>query len=477
MVRFGLRARRAAENIQRWRRNRGIRSDFGTGCPYPWVQWFVFTSRHNLDDRGPTLISRPRFLAIALVLAAVGCSGDDPLVEDPEERGALLSDDRIETVSVDRIESFGVPVAPQSPVELLRITYRTIDANGLATIASALLARPTDIDGPLAIASYQHGTVVRKTDVASVRGLGTPEALVAVIFATTGYLAVMPDYLGLGDSDGLHPFVHAESLASAVVDALRATRNFARRHDISLESDVYLIGYSEGGYATAAAQRRIESSLSDEFSLGASSPMAAPFDLSGAMVDLLAQDDPYSAPFFLPYTLLAYNDVYGLAESPSEFLSPPFDQTIPPLFDGTRSGGEIDAELPDVPKQILREEFVDSILMDDSFSWRRRLEENTLLSWTPASPTRLYHCEKDELIPIDNSITALSSFLANGAPESRVDLVTGDFGKHAECAAVFILLGKFWIDEVRGMPQSKRPEAALIEQVRRSDWRPVAESP
>ncbi|MBT8401757.1 MAG: hypothetical protein KJO98_14860, partial [Rhodothermia bacterium] len=69
----------------------------------------------------------------------------------------------------------------------------------------------------------------------------------------------------------------------------------------------------------------------------------------------------------------------------------------------------------------------------------------------------------------------LSSFLDNGAPESRVDLVTGDFGKHAECAAVFILLGKFWIDEVRGTSQSKRTEADLVEQVRRSGWRPVGE--
>ncbi len=453
----------------------GTETAFGTGYPHEQVQ--PPRSLADLDIRleARQLILRSRLFPLALMFAALGCSGDNPLIEDPEARGALLGDERIEVASVDRIESFGIPITAQSPVELLRITYRTIGPDRVTTTASALLARPVEIDGPLAIVSYQHGTVVRKTDVASVRGLDMPEALVAVIFATTGYLAVMPDYLGLGESEGLHPFVHAESLASAVVDALRAARNYAGRQGISLESEVYLLGYSEGGYATAAAQRRIEASHSDEFTLGASSPMAAPFDLAGEMVDLLARDDPYPAPFFLPYTLLAYDAVYDLAASPSDYLVAPFDQTIPPLFDGTRSGGEIDAALPDVPKRILREEFVSSILTDGSFPWRQRLEENTLLTWTPATRTRLYHCEQDELIPVENSTTALSSFLANGAPASRVDLVTGDFGKHAECAAVFILLGKFWIDEARGTSHSKWSAEHVVEKVKQSGWRPIGE--
>ena len=36
----------------------------------------------------------------------------------------------------------------------------------------------------------------------------------------------MPDYLGMGESPGLHPYVHGESEATATLDMIRAAREF-----------------------------------------------------------------------------------------------------------------------------------------------------------------------------------------------------------------------------------------------------------
>jgi pimeloyl-ACP methyl ester carboxylesterase len=410
--------------------------------------------------------------ALIFGMIAFGCSDDQFIADfDEDDRGALLAIHSVEIVSEARILSYGIPIEVRSAVDLKRIVYRTVDARGELTEASALLAVPVSITDAVTLVSYQHGTIVKKDGAPSIEGTENAEALVAVAFATDGYLAVMPDYLGLGLSPGLHPFVHAPSLGTAVVDALRAARHFTAREGIDLEDRIFLLGYSEGGYATAAAQQLIEREHADEFRLAGSAPMAAPWDLSGSMVDLFKSDDPYSSPHFLPYTLLAYNDVYGLEDDLSRVLTNPYDETLPPLFDGTHTGGEIDNNLPDVPSAILTQEFVEAFDAATPFPWRDRLVENDLLAWSPTTRTRIYHCVNDDLIPVQNAETAIASFRQRGVPESVVDLSTGDFGSHGACAPVFILLGKFWIDDIRSGSFAKdRPS---VNELRRLDWRPV----
>lgn len=409
---------------------------------------------------------------LLLVAAVAGCS-DDPLLPDVDEneRGALLDIQRVERLSESEIRAFGLPITVGSAVELERITYRTIDARGALTQAGALVVVPTRTHGPLPLVSYQHGTRVRKDDVASLQGTADAEALVAVAFGTDGYLAVMPDYLGLGVSPGLHPYVHASSLATSVVDALRAARHYAAWEEIELDDRVFLLGYSEGGYATAAAQQVIEAAHRDEFLLTASAPMATPWDLSGTMFELFSSPNPYRAPYFLPYLLLAYNDIYAITHDLRSVFVTPFDETLPPLFDGSRSGGEIDRALPDVPRDILAPAFIDGFLSPEAFPWRLTLEDNDLLDWSPTTRTRTFHCISDDLVPVSNAELAVASFRQRGVPEAVVDLVTGDFGNHEECAPVFLLLAKFWMDEIRaGKAPADRP---TLERLRSLDWRPV----
>ena len=419
-------------------------------------------------------LRRTLCLTFAVVIGSLtsACS-DDPVSPDANEneRGALLSAESIELVSQARIEDFDLPIPIRSAVQLERIVYRTVTPAGELTEASALIGVPVDRNDPLEIASYQHGTLVKKDAVASLQGTNDPEALVAVALATDGYLAVMPDYLGLGLSPGLHPFVHASSLGTAVVDALRAARHYANREGIDLDERIFLLGYSEGGYATAAAQQLIESSHGDEFQLAASAPMAAPWNLSGTMVELFQSGATYSSPHFLPYTLLAYNDVYGLEEDLSTVFVAPYLDTVPPLFDGNHTGGEIDRILPDVPRQMLTQNFIDGFSSTDAFAWRDRLEENDLLTWTPVTRTRIYHCTEDDLVPYSNTEIAVASFRALGVPQSLVDVSSGDFGTHGECAPVFLLLGKFWVDEIRaGSPAKNLP---TLQQLRNLSWRPI----
>ncbi|QXD16640.1 lipase family protein [Rhodocaloribacter litoris] len=405
---------------------------------------------------------------LCLALLWAGCdsggTGEEP---EPTGPGSLVETALLETVDTGRIAAMNLPVSPRYDVEIHRILYRTVDPHGRETTASGALMRPRGTTGALPLVSYQHGTVVRKDDVASARGLDVPEALVGVLFATSGYLAVMPDYLGLGASEGLHPYVHAASLATSVVDMLRAARHFAEREGIPLDEAatgrpaVFLTGYSEGGFATVAAQRLLEGEQATAFHLVASAPMAGNYDMSGTMADLMLRREPYPAPFFLPYTLLAYDAVYDLFDDLSEAFVAPYDQRLPALFDGTRSGSEIDAELPAIPIEMVRSDYLTGFLNDTNHPLRQALRDNDLYAWAPRTPTRLYHCEADELVPFANTEVAAANFIARGAP--AVEVVRLDVGGHVACAGPALFLAWLWFETFRtakdGLPATRPPTA------------------
>ena len=126
------------------------------------------------------------------------------------------------------------------------------------------------------------------------------ELFLGIVFAPGGYVVCMPDYLGLGLGEGLHPYCHAKSEATATVDMLRATRQVCDEQDIHLNDQTFLFGYSQGGHATMAAARELELYHTDEFTLTASAPMSGPYDISGAQTELVVSDEPYSAPITCP---------------------------------------------------------------------------------------------------------------------------------------------------------------------------------
>lgn len=68
-----------------------------------------------------------------------------------------------------------------------------------------------------------------------------------------------------------------------------------------------------------ATTREIQLNHSDEFTITASAPMSGPYDMSGAQTDYVLSDEPYGAPFYLPYLMFAYNEVYKMYDSPSDF--------------------------------------------------------------------------------------------------------------------------------------------------------------
>lgn len=338
-------------------------------------------------------------------------------------------------------------ISPSHGVDVYRLTYETFDHRGRSTLASGALCVPTGTT-QAPVVSYQHATIFEQ--LAAPSNDGATEQFVGIALAAEGYLAVMPDYLGLGtNSPPLHPFVHARSEAVAAVDMLRVGLAYAR-DTLNLQSNgqLFLVGYSQGGHATLALQQELEHAHATEFPITASAPMAGPHDLSGTMTDLLLSSDPYGAPSYLAYLLFGHNEVYDFFEDPAEILVEPYPLTLPPLLDGMHTSDEIDAAMPAVPRDIFTAEFLADFEANSNNVFRTALRVNNTFGWTPTARTRFYHCAGDTVVPKSNSWVAYSNFVSRGAADvSLVDPSPGS--DHTEGAMPCFEAAKNWFDTMK----------------------------
>lgn len=202
------------------------------------------------------------------------------------------------------------------PVKVYNIIYETIDPFGEPHQASGTLAVPqTDKSMVLPVLSYHHGTMLNRFV------LDDPQFQMLIpLAASAGFVALAPHFLGHEVSDIPHPYVHEESLASAGLDLHRAAENFAKQQSFEVSNQLYIMGYSEGGYAAMSLYKDIQLNHADEFSVKAAAPGAGPYDLSGTMVDVMLSEAEYSNPFYLPYLLFGYNYIYKIYESSSDYI-------------------------------------------------------------------------------------------------------------------------------------------------------------
>ena len=120
----------------------------------------------------------------------------------------------IEDVQNDLDDTFG-SVAPEAQydISIYKIVYKTIDPFGEETNASGIISFPHNIDQAFPMMSFQHGTVVARDNVASEDGFNP----LSLWLTSTGYIYIEPDYLGLGVSEGMHPYQLKEPYGTAVV--------------------------------------------------------------------------------------------------------------------------------------------------------------------------------------------------------------------------------------------------------------------
>lgn len=321
---------------------------------------------------------------------------------------------------------------------MYRITYTTPDIKGQTDTVSGLVVLPQALGGARPLVIYQHGTI---NDRDSVPSQQSEEAQIPIVYAAVGGIAIAPDYLGFGVSQGFHPYLHAETEASVGIDMIFAMDDFLEGDDIALNDQLFIAGYSQGGHAAAALYRTIQEDYSDVLSVTTAALMSGPYDLSGVTKDRVLDGDPYFFPGFVVNLFLSYNMVYELYDSTSRIFKSPYDQVAEAFFNENldfRAMNDsllvlLDQETGGAFPAFMFQDSILQILTDGTpHPINDAIIANDLYNWSPQSPTRLFYCQADDRVPIRNSIVADSVMNENGAPDvSRLDVdPTAD---HVEC--------------------------------------------
>ncbi len=314
-------------------------------------------------------------------------------------------------------------------VEVYKVTYRT-NYNGNSIVASGVVALPKTSD-PVGMLCFNHGTIASNAEAPSVAGLSSNSWLFYAALASPGFIAVIPDFIGFGASSEIfHPYYVEEYTASAIYDNLLAAAELARMNEINFNKKLFLSGYSQGGYATMATHKFIEQNPSSDINLIASFPASGGYDVK-AMQEYFFTLETYDEPFYLAYVALAYKENYNWSQGLNEFFNEPYASAIPALFDKTKSGGQINAQLTNNVAELVQQDILENIDTDPRYNFIvEAFNANSLVNWQPTKPIYMYHGTADITVPYENSIITYEKLLNNGTNAQLLTFIPIEGGTH-----------------------------------------------
>lgn len=328
-------------------------------------------------------------------------------------------------------------------VDIYDVTYLTKWYDGTIIKATGLYFVPKNANIEMPQIVYHHGTRIKPGRKPDLGG----EEYICMAMAVDGYAIMIPDYIGLGKGEKFHLYHYAESEGQASVDMILAIRELNKVLGIKTNDQLFLTGYSQGGHATLATQKMIQEKYSGLIKVTASSAMSGAYDMAGEQSKVMFK--PYKQPHYLPYLLKSYNEIYKFVGNDINVIyKAPYDTLIPKLFDGKHDIKQINLALPEIPKNILKDTFINLFLNDSNFGFTVALKINSVFDWKPEQPVQLCYCNADEQVTYKNAIVAYKRMREKGAKHILLRQAGRKYN-HNKCAIFSSLYTKMYFDSFR----------------------------
>ncbi len=365
----------------------------------------------------------------------------------------------------------------------VKITYTTTNMRGEVVNASGLLVIPTPTDAyksylasigksfSISAVCDNHGTIFLDSEAPTKVEEAQhyyPTALLMSGYA--GFAFIAPDYLGFGDSKGeVHPYIMKKS-AQASLDMIRASIGYMTDNGILFNGQLYLSGYSEGGYVAMALAKEIQDKYSSEFKLMGVAPMAGPYDIKALADADLQTNTPMVYPAFLAEIAYSYSKAYDINISDMVVKPDVFNNV--PLFGGDYDSVPIHVALglADVANgdygfnthyanELFKSTFIDDYFSNANNELKIEFEQNSVYDWIPTMKMNIIQCVDDEIIPFAiSSQETYNQMLANGAttvslspiPTSYIPAATATAPfVHQRCGSVAYGVATKWFSDIR----------------------------
>ena len=374
------------------------------------------------------------FLAGLLFFSLTGCigAGSGYIIGVPTVIGSKLTTAQIDaTTAATGLQP--LTGTAKCDVTVVQINYQTSGVQpGEMTNASAAVLVPSGVGcpGPFPLIAYGRGTTPFKTH--TMANPEDPETIrLMAFFAAQGYVVVATDYLSYAlSSYPYHPYMHADTEASSIIDSIRATRNAALSLGLTLNGKVMLSGYSQGGHASMATQRAIEQSDAGEIILAAAAHIAGVYSISGALIDGVT-NPILGVQALVPFEITSWQRIYGnVYDKVADVFNSPYDRYIETLFPTLLDQAALYNLLPGgTPAQardaMLKSSYLNDLTNNTSNGAILAAKKQDLLSWNPKAPTILCGGLHDPTVkfPI-NAQATYDAFRSRGG--SNVSLVDVD---------------------------------------------------
>lgn len=345
------------------------------------------------------------FLLASFIISCGGGSGKtsltDPLNPLPEQSE---QSDHFHSISNKTNNSFtsiqtklgsisGLNLTLQYDVTTYKLEYMSTNSDNKPVKVSGLIAIPNK-SGSSPLLSFQHGTTFVNADAPSFN-LAVSTRHPEILFASLGYIVFSPDYIGYGTSEGeTHPYLLKQPSADIVIDMLNAGKQWLDEENIATNQQLFMTGYSQGGYVTMAALEAMQKSGGVDLSVTGAVLGAGPYDLYKTLDTLLR----------------SLNDI-------PDFLDNIAQETLEYFL------------IPDDAEVYFERTFLNRYFDRD--------RQDNVHDWKPTIPLKLFHGEEDETVPIESALSTWDTMTALGADVELVKC-TASPPDHSPCVIPYL---------------------------------------
>ena len=417
--------------------------------------------------------SSTSLIALSLVVLLSAC-GDEGTSENSVDTG---SEQLVSASVIDDIDASTILAYVQGSIDpnatnafaykAVKITYNTVNEDNTPVVASGLLVIPTATEAyqeyrasqglaPFSVSMIceNHGTIFADADAPTNKEVsnGVPDYATAILMTGyAGFASIDPDYIGFGDSkDSVHPYIMKTASARASLDMIKASMKYMEDNGVVLNHQLYITGYSEGGYVAMATAQKVEEELGSVNLMGVA-PMAGPYNVKDlADIDINATN-LMAYPAFLADLMYSYSNYYSdvdLSEVANPAISPAQFQLA---FDGDYDTVAIHTILgladPDngdygfythTGDELFSSTFINDYQNNVNSPIKVRFEENNLDTWVPQSKMNLIQCIDDDIIPFSESNNIYNKFMADGVDVTLTAIPTSILTQQQDATHPFI---------------------------------------
>lgn len=420
-------------------------------------------------------------LSIVALLSACGTEGNtgENSVEDGSAQfvGATVVDDIPASVILQYVKGSGIDVNATNAFayKAVKITYNTVGENNEAVVASGLLVIPTPTPEyeayresigerkfSVSMLCDNHGTIFTNaeapTNVEIANDFNPNYSLALLTTGYAGFAGIFPDYIGYGDSnDVAHPYMLKKSSARSSVDMIKASMKYMEENGVLLNRQLYVSGYSQGGYNAMALAQSIENGAITNVTLEGVAPMAGPYLLQPFGDAVLATNANMSVPAFVGYladSYAIYHDNLTLEEMLLEAQVPNFDG----LYNGENNATVIHYTLGlplGAPTNwLFNDTFINSYETNSSHKLKTMFNDNTVGKWNATSKINLIHCSNDDVIPVEMTYgvkAQLEAYGSNNVEQFIINDVNDNNGNsiHSNCGPTAYGVAVKWFTAIR----------------------------